>query len=179
MLLNPASAPESIYGRIVVKYTTFGSEHAAILSVVAVAGVYMLKNLVGVFAAVHEMNVFAKWKSQISNGLYLDCLEAPYKFHVLRGSADVSQLILVTVPYVLNQYIAQLFHLIGFSLLTLFLVGLVMVMVSKVLLAGIVLGIILLVTQSTFLRQRSRAIGKTFCKALGTIWHSKSVLHSL
>lgn len=162
VFVNQETARSSYYGRFLIKYTDIDPSYAPWLAAMSIGGVYILKNFILLLSHIHEVNVLASWKARIANEIYQGCLEAPFSFHNKRGSQDISQLVLVTIPYVLNHFINQLFHIAGNLVLCAFIIGLVLSLVSAQILIGIGVGIVFLVLQNYVLRNTSKKIGRLF-----------------
>ncbi len=160
IFIDKQNSAQSVFGVFLTKYTPFSATHATIFAALAVGAVYLIKNAVLLAASLREVHVLARWKSAISEQIYTQCLYAPLEFHNRRDSNSVSNLVLWTIPYVINQFISQFFQLLANSVLCITVVGILAYLVSPVFFAVIVFGAILLVISHKVFKYFHKYIGQ-------------------
>lgn len=159
IFIDKTNAANSFYGRFLQKYTPFDAKYAAIFAGVVIGGVYVLKNAVLLFSSLRETKILAKWKSRISTEVYNKCLFAPLEFHNRHSYEELSSTILFAIPYIITQFVSQLFQLLANALLCLMVVAILAYLVSPAFICIIGFGALLIILSHKFFKYLNKYIG--------------------
>lgn len=168
LFIAPHGGSNSAYGVFLARYTPFSPEHAVLLASLVLVGVYMLKNMIMLGSSMYEVNCLSRWKAKITDHVYQKLLFAPYTFQLSHSSNDLMQLLTSTIPYVIDNFINQLFAIISHVLILLCIAVLVVTLISPATLLAVGVAIIITIGLHFLMRRLANVLGEKYLNNLRT-----------